>query len=211
MFGSYFFIAKVSDNKDPDNLNRIKITFRNEVDVVSAWIPYLTSLAGDGVGFSSLPDVEQQVLVAALDMNRRNMVALGSFWSESFTPPETGENSDADFNSNGKNSLNFLKSKSENMIIFDDTEGKEKLQIIQKKTNNRLEFIAEEKKISLTTDETIEITAKKELNISAEKINIESDKELNFSCEDYQLKASKEVSVEASKDITLKGSGIALN
>ena len=42
-------------------------------------------------------------------------------------------------------------------------------------------------------------------------VTIEAEKELNVQCEDLQIKASKEVNIEASKDMTLKGSGIALN
>ena len=136
---------------------------------------------------------------------------LGSIWNENITPPETGENSDADLNQDGKNSLTFIKTKGENMLILDDTEGKEKIQIIHNKSNGRMEFLSEDKKISVTTDEEIDIASKKDLNINAENITIEAEKELNFQCEDLQIKASKEINIEASKDMTLKGSGIALN
>lgn len=205
------FCAKVSDNKDPDGFNRIKITFTNEEEVVSDWVPYMTPIGGADIGMSALPDIDDQVVVLSLNQNSGKYVAIGSIWSEVAAPPESGENGDADLNQDGKNALSFIKSKSENMIIFDDTDGKEKLQIIQNKTNSRIEFIAEDKKISITTDEEIDIAAKKDLNINAENITIEAEKELNFSCEDLQVKASKEINIEASKDMTLKGSGIALN
>lgn len=205
------FMARVSDNRDPDGLNRIKVTYTNEGEAVSHWIPYLSSLAGDGTGVSVLPDVDAQVIVAALDMHRTTLVALGTVWSEGAAPPETEENADADLNQDGKNSLSFIKTKGGNLIILDDTEGREKIQVIHGKTNSRVEFLAEDKKISITTDEEIEVTSKKDLNIKAENISIEAEKELNFQCEDLQVKAGKEVSIEADKDMTLKGSGIALN
>ena len=206
-----FFMAKVSDNKDPDGLNRIRITFTNEEEVVSNWVPYVSPMTGDGTGISVLPEVDDQVLVISLDMDKKNLVVLGSVWSEASAAPETGENSDADLNQDGNNSLSFIKTKGENMLILDDTDGKEKIQIIHNKTNSRIEFLSEDKKISVTTDEEIAITSKKDLNVNAENISIEAEKELNFQCEDLQIKASKEVNIEASKDMTLKGSGIALN
>lgn len=205
------FMAKVSDNKDPDGLNRIRVTYTDEGEAVSHWVPYLSSLAGEGTGVSVLPDVDGQVLVAALDMQRTALVAIGSVWSEGAAAPETEENTDADLNQDGKNSLSFIKTRGGNLLILDDTEGREKIQVIHGKTNSRLEFLAEEKKISVTTDEEIEVSSKKELSIRAESISIEAEKELNFQCEDLQVKAGKEVSIEADKDMTLKGSGIALN
>ena len=45
-------MAKVSDNKDEDGLGRIRVTYTNEDEVVSNWIPYLSSLAADGSGIS---------------------------------------------------------------------------------------------------------------------------------------------------------------
>ena len=205
------FLARVSDNQDPDGFNRIKVTFTNENEVVSDWIPFMSSLAGNGTGITSLPDVDNQVLVISLDMQQTKLVAIGAIWSEAAQPPETGENSDADLNQDGKNSLSFIKTKAENMLIFDDTDGKEKIQIIQNKTNSRIEFIAEDKKLSISTDEEIDIAAKKDVCLNAENMTFEAEKEFNVSCENYQVKASKEIKIEADKDMTLKGSGIALN
>ena len=168
-------------------------------------------MTGDGTGVSCLPDIDDQVLVIALDMNQTKLVAVGAVWSEVAAPPETGENSDADLNQDGKNSLSFIKTKADNMLIFDDTDGKEKIQIIQNKTNSRIEFIAEDKKLSISTDEEIDIAAKKDVCLNAENMTFEAEKEFNVSCENYQVKASKEIKIEADKDMTLKGSGIALN
>lgn len=211
MFENHFFLAKVSDNKDPDGLNRINVTYQNENEVVTNWIPYMTSFAGDSTGISVLPNVDEQVLVISLDIQKSKLVAIGSIWSEAAQPPETGENGDADLNQDGKNSLTFIKTKSENMLIFDDTDGKEKIQIIDSKTNSRIEFIAEDKKLSISTDEEIDMTSTKDVCINAENMNLEAEKKVNVSCENFQVKASKELKMEADKDVTVKGSGIALN
>ena len=58
MFENNIFLAKVSDNKDPDGLNRIRVTYQNENEVVTNWIPYMTSFAGEATGISVLPNVD---------------------------------------------------------------------------------------------------------------------------------------------------------
>jgi uncharacterized protein involved in type VI secretion and phage assembly len=209
---SYFYVAKVTDNQDEEGLNRIKVTTQYKEEAVSFWIPYLSSVAGNGVGFSSLPDIDDQVLVLAMGDSREKQIAIGSFWNTNSLPPETGENTDADLNGDGKNSLNFFKSKAGNMIIFDDTEGKEKIQIIAAGGNSRIEFDMENKLINMETDKDMSISAKGSITIQAEEnIDIKSKKALNIESEDFAVKASREINIEASKDLTIKGSGIALN
>lgn len=212
MNDSYFYIAKVTDNKDEDGLNRIKITAKLKEEVVSFWVPYLSCAAGNGIGFSSLPDIDDQVLVLAFGTSRDRQIALGSFWNENSAPPETGENSDADLNSDGNNSLNFFKSRAENLFIFDDTDGKEKIQMILSGKKTRFELDNENELINIETDKDFSINAKGKISIETEEeINFKAKKAYNIECEDFALKASKDANLESTKDMSLKGSGIALN
>jgi uncharacterized protein involved in type VI secretion and phage assembly len=209
---SFFYVAKVTDNQDEDGLNRIKITTQLNEETVSYWIPYLSSMAGEGMGFSSLPNIDDQVLVLSMDGSRDNQIGVGSFWNENSTPPKTEENSDADLNGDGKNSLNFFKSQSGNMLIFDDTDGKEKIQLIASGGSTRIEFDNENELINMETDKDISISAKGNISIQAEEeISFTSKKALSIESEGLNIKSSKEVKIEASKDMTIKGSGIALN
>ena len=205
------FIAKISDNQDPDNLHRVKVTFTNEKEVVSNWIPVLSPSAGDKNGIYSLPEIDEQVLVASLDNDTKNLCILGSIWSDNVKPPETEENSDADLNSDGNNSLHFIKSRAGNLIILDDTDSKEKIQLISADKKSRFEFSSEDELINLETENDIQIHAEKNLTIEAEEIEIKSSKQMNISADEFQTKVSKDLSIESDKDITIKGSGIALN
>ena len=205
------FIAKVSDNKDPDNLHRVKVTFKHESEVVTDWIPVISYSSGNDNGIYTIPDVEEQVIVIALDEMNTKYCVLGSIWSNEAKPPKTGENNDADLNQDGKNSLHFIKTRSGNMLIFDDTDSKEKFQIITSKGKSKIEFSAEDKLINIETETDIRFTAKKQFSINAEEIEIISKKQFNISADEFQTKASKDLSINADNDITLKGSGIALN
>lgn len=205
------FIAKVSDNQDPDNLHRVKVTFTNENEVVTDWIPVLSYNAGNDNGIYSLPDIDEQVLIISLNELNTQYCVIGSIWSNDVKPPETGENSDADLNQDGKNSLHFIKTKSGNMLIFDDTDSKEKIQFITSEGKSRIEFSTEDELINIETETDLKLTAKKKISINAEEIEITSKKQFNISADEFQTKVSKELSINADKDITLKGSGIALN
>ena len=205
------YLAKVSDNKDPDKMDRIKVTRTLEKDAVSAWIPYLSINAGSGAGFSTLPDVDTQVLVASLDDAETSQVAVGTIWSENAKPPESGENSDADLNKDGKNALHFVKSKSGAMLIVDDTKDAEKTQFIAAGGKTRLEFSKKDKLVNLETDEKISFSAKKEMGFEADTITVKAKKKADISIDEFQVKASKTCSIQADKDMSLKGSGIALN
>ena len=205
------FIAKISDNQDPDNLHRVKVTFTNENEVVTDWVPVLSQTAGNDTGIYTLPDVDEQVVVIALDEVNTKYCVLGSIWSSEVKPPETGENSDADLNQDGKNSLNFVKTRSGNMLIFDDTDSKEKVQIITADGKSKIEFSNEDELINIETETDLTMTAKKKFTINAEEIEITSKKQFNISADEFQTKISKELQINADKDITLKGSGIALN
>ena len=62
------------------------------------------------------------------------------------------------------------------------------------------------------TDKDIGFSAKGAISIQAEEeITLTAKKGFSIESEDFAVKASKEINIEASKDMTLKGSGIALN
>ena len=47
MNGSYFYVAKVTDNQDKEKLNRVKVTVPSAEESVSYWLPYLSAAAGN--------------------------------------------------------------------------------------------------------------------------------------------------------------------
>jgi uncharacterized protein involved in type VI secretion and phage assembly len=207
----YCFWGVISDNQDPDKLNRVKVCMLGEEESVSEWLPVISPYAGAGMGMSVLPEVDDQVLVVSLDAAQTRKAVLGGVWSEKAKPPETGENADADLNKDGKNALQFVKSRAGSLFIFDDTKDKEKIQLIASDGKSRLEFSVADKLVTLNSEHDITIGAKGCITIDAEEIAISSKKQINMSADDYQVSAKKGMTLEAKQDMTLKGSGISLN
>jgi len=206
-----FYWAKVTDNADPDKLHRVRVAKKGEDESVADWIPVLTPYGSSDAGLSFLPDVDDQVLVISMGVMDGQKAVLGSIWSNEVSPPETGENSDADFNDDGENSLKFFKSRAGSMLIFDDTKGSEKMQLISSGKKSRLEFSEADELVSLSTDKDLNIGAKSAVLIKAEEVSITSKKEMNITVEEYQLNAKKGLDINCDKDIGIKGSGISLN
>jgi uncharacterized protein involved in type VI secretion and phage assembly len=210
MFPFYYF-ARVTDNQDPEGLGRVRVCRSGEAESVTEWIPVLTPGAGCGSGFFMLPHTGDQALVLVLDGLESRKVVIGGLWSQESKPPETGENPGAELNRDGKNALSFVKSRTGSMFIFDDTGGAEKIQIIQGDGDSRLEFLLAEKKISLHTEHDVCIGAQGAVRISAGEIELEAEKEVGVAGGEIRVSSEKELEVRAQKDLSLKGSSIALN
>jgi uncharacterized protein involved in type VI secretion and phage assembly len=209
--GPHFFWGKVTDNADPDKLNRVRVAIKEEEESVTEWIPVLTPYVGVDAGLSFLPEIDDQVLVVSLDAADNRKAVIGTVWSNEIAPPETGENSAADLNGNGENSLRFFKSRAGHQLIFDDTDGAEKIQLITSDNKSRLEFSVKDESTFLTTENDLTIGSKGSISIQAEEIEITSKKQLNIKADEYQVDAKKGLDMTTDKDMTIKGSGISLN
>jgi len=208
---SYMQFAKVSDNADPEGLNRVKVTSLLEEESISGWLPVLSPCGGEDAGLSFLPDVGDQVMVASLDELGSKQVVIGSIWSNPAPPPKTGENAGADLNADGKNSLRFVKSRSGGLLVLDDTDGAAKAQFISADGKSRIEFDCAEELVSLSTEHDISISAKGSVSIRAEEnIEIEADS-LDLSCDGFRLDAKDGFDADADGSAGINGSGFSLN
>jgi uncharacterized protein involved in type VI secretion and phage assembly len=207
----FFYFGRVTDNADPEGLGRVRVSRRGDEEGVTDWTAVLTPFAGSGTGLFLLPETGDQVLVLVLDSCGARRVVLGGVWSEEAKPPETGENTRADLNKDGKNALRFIKGRAGGMFILDDTEGAQKIQIVAPGGASRLEFLMAEEKILLETDRDVSISAAGSLSIRAREIQVESEKAVEVNGEEVFVSAKGGMNLEAQKDMTIKGSSVALN
>ena len=179
-------IGKVTNNQDPDEMGRVKVTFpwlsdENE----SHWARIATLMSGGDRGTFFLPEVDDEVLVAFEHGDIHFPYVVGNLWNGVDKPPET--------NSDGKNNIRLIKSRSGHKVILDDTDGSEKIEIIDKSEKNLITID--------TSSNTITISSEKDVEIKAPNGKISLD------CMELEVKSSTNAKIEASANMDLKATG----
>lgn len=219
-------IGIVTNNKDPESMGRVKLKFpwRGSEDE-SNWARVASLMAGKGMGSFFLPEVGDEVLVAFGEGDINDPYVIGSLWNGKEAPPKT--------NSDGKNNIRMIKSRSGHTLLFDDNSEQSKEMLVLKTKGGQaitLDDSAGTEKIEIkdkndnmisTGPEKIEVKDKNGniISIGAQKIEIQ-DKSGNKICMDstqnnitieaklgIKLKGTM-IDIESSANMTLKSSGI---
>jgi len=123
-------IAIVTNNRDPEGLARVKLTFPwrggtgGGASDESGWARMAVPSGGKDRGLYFLPEVGDEVLVAFENGDLNHPYVLGSLWNGKDSPP--GSNDD------GNNNKRVIKSRSGHEIVLDDTDGEENVTITSK-------------------------------------------------------------------------------
>jgi hypothetical protein len=96
LFGVY--VARVVDDRDPENLGRIRVKASLESDV-DAWARVATLYARDGRGGGFVPEIDAEVVVAFEAGDARRPIVIGSLWKGGERPPESIRVADGNGNS----------------------------------------------------------------------------------------------------------------
>jgi uncharacterized protein involved in type VI secretion and phage assembly len=188
----------VTNNQDPDGLGRIKVKLpRISGEDESNWARVISFMAGKDRGAFYLPEVDDEVLVAFEygDINRPYVI--GSLWNGVDTPP-------AD-NGDGENNIRVIKSRSGHLVRLDDTDGAEKIEIIDKSEKNLITIDTSENKITISSDQDIDILAPNG------KVLIDADQFEIKSAGASKIESGASLDVNASGDLTATGATIKLN
>jgi uncharacterized protein involved in type VI secretion and phage assembly len=211
----------VINNKDPEKMGRVKVKIpRISGDEESNWARIAAFMGGKERGAFFLPEVDDEVLVA-FEYGDINMpYIIGSLWNGEDKPPEQ--------NSDGKNNIRIIRSRSGHVIKLDDTENNEKIEIIDKTQKNMIIIEKKNNKISIKSDKDIELSAPngkviinaKDIEVSSTastKIQANSSIEakakgnMELSGAMLDIKANGNMNLKASGLINIKGSLLNLN
>jgi len=145
-------IGTVADNVHPEGAYAVKLSFPwiasadtgDEQDFPSTWCPVASVMAGNKRGFYCLPEVGDEVVVSFFHGDMRYPVVLGALWNSVDKMPVGGDGppeitdplgnkaglADALIDNNaagGKNNANYWVSRAGSGLVFDNTDGKNKL------------------------------------------------------------------------------------
>jgi uncharacterized protein involved in type VI secretion and phage assembly len=122
--------AVVCQNKDPDNLGRVKVRLpwldHGDTDQ-TYWAQLLTPMEGNKFGWYALPDVDDVVVVMFIAGDIGQPVIVGGVWSKPDQSPEPNED--------GKNNFRGYRSRCGHRLLFDDS-SKAKVVIADKTGKN---------------------------------------------------------------------------
>lgn len=184
----------------------------------SNWARIVSFMAGKERGAFFLPEQGDEVLVAFENGDVNRPFVIGALWNGKDTPPET--------NSDGKNDIRVIKSRSGHIIQFSDKKGEEKIllqsskghilqmddkngeesfKIVDKSGKNKIIISTKDNKVTISSDKDMEFSAPNgKLSINAKNIEI-------ISSADTKVEASAGVNIKASSNMTIKGATVNIN
>ena len=211
-FGLHYGI--VSQNKDPDNLDRVKVQLpwldAGDTDQTH-WAQLLTPMEGKKYGWYTLPDIGDIVVIVFVAGDISQPVVVGGIWSKVDTSPEPNED--------GKNNFRGFRSRTGHRLVFDDSAGGTKVWFADKTTKLMVASgkfakdgagpnvcavwkppMSGEAGVAIASMEgKMEITAKTKLTIKGEniKFNIKTT---------FDMKAGSDIQMEGSSAAKLTSS-----
>ncbi|QJD88164.1 hypothetical protein HH215_15175 [Cohnella herbarum] len=206
-------VATVTNNQDPNGLNRVKLKFPlRENEHETDWAPITSLMSGSSMGTLFVPEVGDEVLVAFLLGNMNQPFVIGSLWNKNKKPPAKDE----------KNNIRKIYSRAGHELIFDDTENAGKV-TLKTKQGIKLEIDDQNEKITLGTKSdaqsivmagssagtvTIKSGANKITIDNKGDIKIESTKEITLKSTQINLEATAAMKVKGGAKLDLLADGI---
>lgn len=229
-------MATVTNNKDPDNLGRVKVRYNDIGDQVeSTWARVVTSSGGKDRGVVFMPEVNDEVLLGFEHGDIRRPIVLGSLFSKKNALPEATKL----FDTKGLVDYRRITSRKGHVIELADAQAATAQHILlhlgSGKEAHKLRLGADSAtfevpdgipltiksgkakfELSKTGDVTIEgtnitIKATGSLKLQGAQGDIKSQGPLNIQGAMLAVKASGVGSVEASGPLNLKGAMVAIN
>ncbi|NND94058.1 MAG: hypothetical protein HKN45_04285 [Flavobacteriales bacterium] len=196
-------VAIVTNNKDPEKMGRVKVTFDWGKDE-SPWLRMLMPHTGKGRGFYFVPEENEEVMVG-FEMGRADFpYVIGSLYN--------GKNKfDGHFDSGNK--IKSIKTISGNEIIFNDKgsltvrNGKNSI-VLSCKDDGTL-TIASNGDIVLEAKKNMSLSCKEDLTVMVEgdyNLEVKGNHEAKVTG-DYKMETTGEIGLAATKDLKASATG----
>jgi uncharacterized protein involved in type VI secretion and phage assembly len=203
----------VTNNQDPEKMYRVQVKFPwLAEDAGSWWARVGTPMAGGGRGIYFLPEVNDEVLVAFEHGDVRFPYVVGALWNGQDSPPSN--------NDDGQNNIRVIHSRSGHLVRLDDTNGDEKVEIIDKTGGNSITIKSSDNSITIVCTgrmklqaNGIDITSESDLNIQANStLNMASQGPMSIQgSSTVSVAADATMNVTANAIMTIQGAMVNIN
>ena len=190
---SGIIVGIVKDNVDPAKLNRILVdlpTDSTNGNTESYWCRMISPMAGQDRGWVSIPEIGTEVILGFAYRSLQPYV-LGAVYNGGDDKPEPYKNDD------GNNDKRVFWSRNDHMVIFDDTEGAEKVEI-GAQASTRLDVT------SAPIYQSLDSSKKTITEYSDGNIEWEAKQTISIKCKDFKLDASGKISVKSGATTAVK-------
>ncbi len=196
-------MALVTENKDPDNLGKVKVQFLwQKNNATTPWIRVLTPHSGmrtgdkknRGVFFT--PEKGDYVIVGFTQNDPDRPFVLGSI----------PHGKAIDTTKNTDNHVKAIRTRSGSTIYFHDKENNKEQEIrIETDEKNYISVLVNNANgnIKIFSSKAIEVNSK-------ESIKVESGKTINVKSENITIEATDSITMKANKKIELKATDVAI-
>lgn len=200
-------IGIVEDIRDPIGLGRVKVDFpwldESNADTVtlaakdnpahSYWARIATMMAGGKRGSYFIPEVNDEVLVAFEHGEMDRPIIIGALWNKADAPPQ-------DMDSDGKNDIRAIHSRSGHKVVFNDSQDKPSILLVDKTGNNSIFIDSTNNKMEIKVQGDLSIDVGGKITIQA-KQDISAETKANLT-----IKASGSGDLETTQALTVKSS-----
>ena len=186
----------VTQNKDPDGLCRVKVSFPwHDQQRESYWARLATPMAGKNRGLVCIPEVGDEVLLLFERNDPRFPVVLGGLWN--------GKGKAHYTNSDGNNDIRTFRSRKGHRLTFDDgTRGSVQLEL------------NDGKKLRIDDDGVLVEDGKGnkiEIKSNGGSVTVEAAGPLKLKGATVSIEATGQLEMKASGAATLRGSIVNIN
>jgi phage baseplate assembly protein V len=190
-------VGEVTDNKDPEGLGRVRVHLPwQEGGDTSDWSRTAMNMAGKDRGLYFVPEVGDEVLVAAEKGDPSHLYVLGVLWNGQNKPPED--------NADGANNTRLLKSRSGHTIRFNDDTASPEVEV-RLEDGKRLALDKDGIKVEDGKDNAITIST------TDSSVTVTAGQKLVLEAPSIEITAGMSMSLKASGELTIDGTMVRIN
>lgn len=185
-------VGIVIDNVDPDGMHRVKVKYPVDSgdELKSSWCRMLSPMAGKDRGLVILPDIDTEV-VLMFAYRTLSPYVVGAVYNGADDKPEPYHNDDEN------DDKRVFWSRNDHMVIFDDTEGSERVDF-GAQADTRLDVT------SAPIYQTLESAKMVITEYCDGNTNIEAKNTISIKCKDFVLDAKMTIKLDSGQTTAMK-------